>query len=104
MNLVNARLVAAGGGGVPVVRDEPGGWRGVEAVIDKDFASALLASSIGADLFFISTEVEKVCRRLSCVYPDVCVNLNTDHSALVKLYRSARELPGVKKVLRAFRR
>ena len=43
--------------------------------------------------------IERNCRKLSCVYPEVCSNLNTDHSALIKLYRRARELPGVKKIL-----
>ncbi|MFO1352789.1 MAG: YgiQ family radical SAM protein [Gammaproteobacteria bacterium] len=46
-----------------------------------------------------SKEIESACRKLSCVYPAICPNLNTDHSALIKLYRRARELPGVKKVL-----
>ncbi|MDX9740624.1 MAG: YgiQ family radical SAM protein [Gammaproteobacteria bacterium] len=46
-----------------------------------------------------SPEIESACRRLSCVWPDICSNLNTDHSALVGLYRKARALPGVKKVL-----
>jgi len=46
-----------------------------------------------------SREVESACRRPSCVYPGVCPNLNTDHSPLIKLYRRARALPGVKKVL-----
>lgn len=61
-NLIQAGFVviSAGGGGIPVVRDQAGNLTGVEAVIDKDFASALLASSIGADLFLISTAVEKV--------------------------------------------
>jgi len=45
-----------------------------------------------------SREIESACRRPSCVYPAVCPNLNTDHSALIKLYRRARELPGIKKV------
>ncbi|MFC7452154.1 YgiQ family radical SAM protein [Insolitispirillum peregrinum] len=44
-------------------------------------------------------ETQKVCRRLSCVYPDICKNLNTNHDSLVELYRKARELPGVKKIL-----
>ncbi|MBP2316426.1 YgiQ family radical SAM protein [Azospirillum soli] len=43
-------------------------------------------------------EIEKVCRRPSCVYPDVCKNLNTDHSSLIQLYRKARAIPGVKKI------
>ena len=46
-----------------------------------------------------SVNIEQHCRRLSCVYPDICPNLNTDHSALIGLYRKARALPGVKKVL-----
>lgn len=46
-----------------------------------------------------SREIEAACRRPSCVYPGVCPNLNTDHSPLISLYRKARELPGVKKVL-----
>lgn len=52
-------VTSVGGGGIPVVR-ENGRLRGVEAVIDKDYASSLLARSIGADLFLISTAVEKV--------------------------------------------
>ena len=46
-----------------------------------------------------SREIESACRRLSCVYPDICSNLNTDHHPLIKLYRRARKLPGIKKVL-----
>jgi uncharacterized radical SAM protein YgiQ len=46
-----------------------------------------------------SREIESACRRLSCVFPDICSNLNTDHSALIGLYRKARALPGIKKVL-----
>jgi uncharacterized radical SAM protein YgiQ len=46
-----------------------------------------------------SREIEAACRLPSCVYPGVCKNLNTDHSALTKLYRDARKLPGIKKVL-----
>jgi carbamate kinase len=54
-------LVAAGGGGIPVVADEQGMLSGVPAVIDKDLASAVLANQIGADMLVISTAVEKVC-------------------------------------------
>lgn len=53
-------VIAVGGGGIPVVADESGNLKGIAAVIDKDYASSLLASSIGADLFIISTAVEKV--------------------------------------------
>jgi uncharacterized radical SAM protein YgiQ len=46
-----------------------------------------------------SREIESACRRPSCVYPGICPNLNTDHSALIQLYKRTRELPGIKKVL-----
>lgn len=55
-----AVVVAAGGGGIPVVKGRDGQWRGIEAVIDKDFASALVASDLRADLFIILTGVAKV--------------------------------------------
>ena len=46
-----------------------------------------------------SREIESACRLPSCVFPAVCSNLNTDHTPLINLYRKARELPGIKKVL-----
>ena len=46
-----------------------------------------------------SREIESACRKPSCVYPGVCPNLNTDHTPLIELYRKARALPGIKKVL-----
>src|SRR4051794_16089591 len=52
-------VVACGGGGIPVVRID-GGVRGVEAVIDKDRASSLLALQVGVDLFVISTDVDRI--------------------------------------------
>jgi carbamate kinase len=56
----NYIVIACGGGGIPVVRNEHGSLRGVGAVIDKDRASSLLARELRADLFVISTGVEKV--------------------------------------------
>lgn len=53
-------VVGVGGGGIPVIVDDDGDLKGVEAVIDKDFGSSLLSTMIGADLFVISTAVEKV--------------------------------------------
>ena len=53
-------VVTVGGGGIPVIEVSPGSYKGVAAVIDKDFASSLLASLINADLLLISTAVEKV--------------------------------------------
>jgi carbamate kinase len=60
--LIDAGVVTitVGGGGIPVIRDKDGALQGVAAVIDKDYASALLAQSIEADLFLISTAVEQV--------------------------------------------
>jgi carbamate kinase len=61
--LINAGfvVVAVGGGGIPVVRDDQGNLSGAAAVIDKDLASAVVAKEIGANLLVISTAVEKVC-------------------------------------------
>lgn len=53
-------VVAVGGGGIPVIKQKDGKLVGTAAVIDKDFASSLLASNIKADVFVISTAVEKV--------------------------------------------
>lgn len=53
-------VITVGGGGIPVVSDENGNLKGIAAVIDKDFASSLLATLVGAELFVISTAVEKV--------------------------------------------
>jgi carbamate kinase len=53
-------VIACGGGGIPVIEDEHGELNGVEAVIDKDLASSLLARDIGADLLMMSTGVERV--------------------------------------------
>jgi carbamate kinase len=52
--------ITVGGGGIPVIDPGDGNYKGTAAVIDKDFASSLLAQNIGADLFVISTAVEKV--------------------------------------------
>lgn len=62
LNLLGAgfTVITVGGGGIPVVADADGSLRGVAAVIDKDYASSLLATTINADLFLISTAVEKV--------------------------------------------
>ncbi len=61
-NLIDAgfTVIGVGGGGIPVIEREDGTLTGIEAVIDKDFGSSLLAKLIGADLFLISTAVEKV--------------------------------------------
>jgi len=53
-------VISTGGGGIPVIRNEQGDLEGIAAVIDKDFGSSLLATNVGAELFVISTAVEKV--------------------------------------------
>lgn len=55
-------VVCAGGGGVPVVEDATGGWRGVEAVVDKDLSAALLANDLDADVLMLLTDVDAVYR------------------------------------------
>jgi uncharacterized radical SAM protein YgiQ len=45
-----------------------------------------------------SREIEAACRKPSCVFPDVCPNLNTNHAPLIQLYRKARAIPGIKKI------
>jgi carbamate kinase len=56
-------VVANGGGGIPVVREDDGSWRGVEAVIDKDLGAALLGHTVGADVLVIATDVAQAVLR-----------------------------------------
>ena len=53
-------VIAAGGGGIPVIKTKDNQWVGIDAVIDKDFATSLLANQLNADLLVISTGIEKV--------------------------------------------
>lgn len=77
----------------------------IEEIRDKVPGFTGVISDLGgptANMYRIackSPEIEASCRKLSCVYPGICPNLNTDHSALTQLYREARQLKGVKKVL-----
>ncbi|TNF34917.1 MAG: YgiQ family radical SAM protein, partial [Gammaproteobacteria bacterium] len=77
----------------------------IEEIRDKVPGFTGVISDLGgptANMYRIackSREIEAACRKPSCVYPGICHNLNTDHSALTQLYREARSLPGVKKVL-----
>lgn len=76
-------VIAAGGGGIPVIQDAEGNLTGAEAVIDKDLAASLMARLLGADLFVISTAVEKAC--LNYGKPSQ-VNLDTITTAQAKEY------------------
>jgi uncharacterized radical SAM protein YgiQ len=86
-------------------RSEDSVIREIETIRDSVPGFTGVISDLGgptANMYRIackSKEIEAACRRPSCVYPDVCSNLNTDHTPLIKLYRRARELPGVKKIL-----
>jgi uncharacterized radical SAM protein YgiQ len=77
----------------------------IEEIRDKVDGFTGVISDLGgptANMYRIackSESIEKNCRKLSCVYPGICENLNTDHSALVQLYRKARAIKGVKKIL-----
>jgi uncharacterized radical SAM protein YgiQ len=77
----------------------------VEDIRDKVKGFTGVISDLGgptANMYRIgckTPEIEAACRKPSCVYPGICSNLNTDHSALIKMYRRARALKGVKKIL-----
>jgi uncharacterized radical SAM protein YgiQ len=86
-------------------RSEPSILREIEHVRDKTKGFTGTISDLGgptANMYRLSCKdkkIEESCRRLSCVYPTICSNLGTDHSKLISLYRKARAIPGVKKIL-----
>jgi uncharacterized radical SAM protein YgiQ len=86
-------------------RSEDSVIREIETVRDRVPGFTGVISDLGgptANMYRLackSREIESACRLPSCVFPDICSNLNTDHSPLIKLYRRARELPGIKKIL-----
>ena len=85
-------------------RSEKSILKEVEAIRDSVPGFTGVISDLGgptANMYRLackSEEIESACRRLSCVFPDICTNLNTDHTPLVNLYRKARALPGIKRV------
>ena len=86
-------------------RSEDSVIREIEEMRDKVKGFTGVVSDLGgptANMYRIgckSPEIEAACRKPSCVYPGICPNLNTDHNPLIKMYRRARALPGVKKIL-----
>ncbi|WP_051566676.1 YgiQ family radical SAM protein [Herminiimonas sp. CN] len=86
-------------------RSEPSILREIEEIRDKTKGFTGTISDLGgptANMYRLACKdksIEETCRRLSCVYPVICSNLGTDHSKLISVYRKAREIRGVKKVL-----
>ncbi len=86
-------------------RSEDSVIREIEAIRDKTPGFTGVISDLGgptANMYRMackSKQIEHACRKLSCVFPDICENLNTDHTPLIQMYRRARALPGIKKIL-----
>jgi uncharacterized radical SAM protein YgiQ len=85
-------------------RSEDSVIREIEAIRDNVPEFTGIISDLGgptANMYRLTCKDDKIeesCRRLSCVYPDICVNMGTNHKPLTKLYRRARELDGVKRI------
>jgi uncharacterized radical SAM protein YgiQ len=85
-------------------RSEESVLREIEKIRDQvpDFKGSI--SDLGgptANMYFLNCKDDKTqanCRRLSCVFPGICKNLNTDHSRTTNLYRKARQIPGIKRI------
>jgi radical SAM superfamily enzyme YgiQ (UPF0313 family)/very-short-patch-repair endonuclease len=77
----------------------------IEAIRDKTPGFTGVISDLGgptANMYRLACKdrkIESACRRLSCVFPDICENMGTDHGPLIQIYRKARQLPGIKKIL-----
>ncbi len=86
-------------------RSENSILREIEEIRDKVPGFTGVISDIGgptANMYRMAckdAKIESSCRRLSCVYPGICENLGTDHAPLISIYRKARALPGIKKIL-----
>jgi uncharacterized radical SAM protein YgiQ len=86
-------------------RSEGSILREIEEIRDKTPGFTGVISDLGgptANMYRMAckdAKIEAACRRLSCVYPDICPNLGTDHAPLIHLYREARHVPGVKRIL-----
>jgi uncharacterized radical SAM protein YgiQ len=90
--IIQSRSEASVLGEIEKIRDEVPGFTGVISDLGGPTANMYR-------LACKSREIESACRRPSCVYPGICSNLDTDHAPLIELYRKARALPGIRKVL-----
>ncbi len=85
-------------------RSEQSILREIEHIRDKTPGFTGIISDLGgptANMYRLackSREIESACRLPSCVYPDICDNLGTDHGPLIRLYRKARAIPGIKRI------
>jgi len=85
-------------------RSEGSILREIEAIRDKTKGFTGTISDLGgptANMYRLACnddKIQAVCRRLSCVYPDICKNLGTDHGPLIQIYRKARAIKGVKRI------
>ncbi len=97
--------ITAHEGKVVQSRSEASILKEIEAVRDSDCGFTGIVSDLGGatanmwNLGCTDPKIEALCRRPSCLFPDVCKNLRTDHGPLIKLYEKARAVKGVKKIL-----
>ncbi|HET7504083.1 MAG TPA: YgiQ family radical SAM protein [Kofleriaceae bacterium] len=89
--VIQSRSEASILGEIERIRDQTPGFHGVISDLGGPTANMYRMACT-------SREIEAACRKPSCVYPDICDNLGTDHAPLVALYRKARAIPGVKRV------
>jgi uncharacterized radical SAM protein YgiQ len=90
--IIQNRSEASVLGEIEKIRDEVPGFTGVISDLGGPTANMYR-------LACKSRQIESACRRPSCVFPGICPNLDTNHAPLIELYRKARSLPGIKKVL-----
>src|SRR3989338_2748102 len=97
--------IAAHEGRIIQSRSEESVLHEIEDIRDKTPGFTGIISDMGgptANMYRLKCKdpkIESICRRLSCIYPNVCKNMNTDHEPLIHLYQKARAVSGVKKIL-----
>ncbi len=81
----NHVVIAAGGGGIPVIKNQQGYLEGVNAVIDKDHASSMLAKKLGADVFIVSTAVDYVCTNFALPNEEIIKDMTVNRAKTLML-------------------